>query len=819
MPGTTIRVPTVDYSGLYYPDFLKLVTQYRRQNAPEVTDENQYEPYIQLERAFSLVGHFNSVILDLIANESLLPTAKLLESVRNHLKKIGYELSQASPASTDVIYELSKVFTSTVNFVPQYSQCSTEETTEQAQIIYEADEDFTIDRTDQISYVFSFNAAYLTVLDNTWDTGDYFKINTVTFLYGVAFTAGASINDTALNIALAINTSTDESIAGKIIALVDGAKVSIINIDDTTEMVMVESDGATNNMQVGNGEYSTNYASIANTDGIFFTPWASPKKGDCLYLAHKHIQYDKVGIVLNSAASGITGVWEYYDGELEDNSPTSVQNLGSNLKFDLSSMLPDGTDYSGTVVRIKLQETSAYEYAVSYYSGGINYAETSGLLGQTSPSTTISDYVIGSTWQPLGDLIDGSANYTQDGDVAFTLPESVTQRWESRAVNSLYSGYFVRYRIVSVSTPVSPIINTLRIDQGSQYLKVHITQGQYRKEDPLGSSDGSANQEFVLTFAPLIPDSLVIEIDEGTGFTAWSKRSNFLSSNASSRDYTIDIAADDTITVKFGDGVRGKIPAIGVDNIRTHYRTGAEVDGNVGAETIIVNKAGISFVNRLFNPRQASGWVIKEGSTPEDLARVKIEGPASIRVLDRGITPEDFEYLAENYTTNTGSKLISRAKAIEETFGVKTIELICVSQGGVQLSASERADIEDYFNGNKVRGIDGKGLANHEVTAVNYTKKTIDVTCSIVGGNKTEIENAIQNFLNPEAKYDDGTTNRWEFSTPQETTYVRTALLYAIINEVDPQNIKNIIITSPSADVALNLRELPYPGVINVTVT
>lgn len=819
MAGQVITVPTIDYSGIYYPDILKMVTQYRRQNAPEVTDENQYEPYIQLERAYSLVGHYNNVLLDVVANESLLPTAKLLESVRNHLKKIDYHLSQATPASTNVIYELSKVFTSTVNFIPQYSQSATEETTEQAQIIYEANDDHTIDRTDQLSYVFAFNAAFITVVDNTWDAGDYFKINTVTFLYGAAFVAGATKAETAANIAEAINTSTDDAIAGKIMALVDGEQVDLINIDDTTEIILVEVDGATNNMEVGSGEYSTNHAGTANTDGVFFSPWTAPKKGDTLYIAHKHIQHDKISLELNAAAAGITGVWEYYDGELEDESPTSIQNLGSNLKLDLSSLLPSGTDYSGTVVRIKLQENSAYEYAISYYDSGVNYADTTGLLGQVTPSTENSDYVIGSTWQPLSDVVDGTANFTQDGDIAFTLPETLTQTWERRTVNSLYSGYFLRYRVVSVSTPTSPTVNILRIDQGAQYIKVGVTQGQFRSEDPLGSSDASANQEFVLTFAPLIPGSLVVEVNEGTGFTSWSQRDNFLSSNASSRDYTIDIAADDTVTIKFGDGTRGKIPALGVDNIRAFYRTGAEVNGNVGAETITVNKAGISFVNRIFNPRQASGWVIKEGSTPEDLARVKIEGPASIRVLDRGITPTDFEYLAENYTTDAGSKLVSRAKAIEETFGIKTIELICVSQGGVQLSAAERTDIQDYFNGNKVRGIEGKGLANHEVTAVNYTKNVIDVTCSVVGGNKTEIENAIQNFLNPEAKYEDGTTHRWEFSTAQETIYVRVALLYAIINEVDPQNIKNIIITSPSADVPLALRELPFPGVINVSVS
>jgi len=819
MAGQLVEVPTIDYSSLYYPDILKLLIQYRRQNAPEITDENQYEPYVQLERAFALVGHYSHVLLDVVANESLLPTAKLLESVRLQLRLIGYKLAQASPASVPVIYELSKVFTSTVQFVPQYSQSANEETEETPQIIYESDDDHTIDRTDQVSYVFSWAAAVVRVIDNVFDIGDSFKINTVTFVYGVDFVAGVTMADTAQNIADAVNTSTDTSIDGKILALVTGNQVNLVNLDDTTTMIMVENDGATDNLEVSDGTYSVNYAGQANTDAAPFTVFADPKVGDALYIAHKHIQQDKLTFVFDTPASGITGVWEYFDGELEDDTPNAVSNLGSKLRVDVSSLLPAGTDYSGTVVQVKLQETSVFENAISFYDSGVNYIETRGLLGQSSPSTTADDYVIGSLWQPLEDLIDGTGNMTIDEAVTYELPETLTSQWYKQTLNSLYNGYFLRYRIVSVSTPTSAAIDRIRIDDAAQYLKTDQTQGQFRTENPLGSSDGAKNQEFTLSFGPLIQGSLVVEIDEGTGFTAWSEKDNFLSSNNNSKDYTVDIKADDTVIIKFGDGIRGKIPAPGVDNVRVEYRTGADVDGNVGAETITVNKAGIGFVNRIWNPRQASGWVAKEGSTPEDLARVKIEGPASIRVLERGITTSDIEYLAENYTTSTGSKLISRAQAIEETFGPKTIELIVVGQGGNQLSVNERLEVERYFNGDKTLGIKGVLLANHEVTVVNYTKRVIDVTASTQGGNKTEIENALQNYLNPEAKYSDGTTSRWNFSTVDTTEYVRVALLFTVINEVDPVNIKNIVITTPAADVPLALRELPFPGNINVSVS
>lgn len=819
MPQINIEVPTIDFTQMYYPDILKMVIRYRRRYAPEMTDENEYEPYVQMERAFSLVGHLNSVLLDIVGNEGLLPTAKLLESVRNHLKLIGYILAQASPATTDVIYELSKVFTdATTEFVPQYSQSRTEETEDKPAIIFESDVTHTIDRTDEISHVLEWRSAFIKFIDNSYDVGDTLTINTANFIYGTHWVAGATLADTAKNFQDAFNTSDNDNIVGKIKAILVGSDLFFVNLDDTTEIAISEVDGATNNFEIGQGTYSSNNASLANTDSSPFTAFADPKPGDTLNFAHKHIEVDLLKFILDTVGSGITGVFEYYDGELEDATPNEVTNLGSNLKFLLSDFLPDGKDMSGTIVRVKLQETSAYEDLVVYYSGGQNFIETTDLLGQSSPSVIENDYVVGSLWQALQDLLDGTSDFTADGDVEFTLPEDIDTEWIQRTINSLYTGYFIRYRIISVSTPVSPIIDRVQIDDGSQYLKVGTTQGEFRREEPLGSSDQEPDQEFTLTFAPLITGSLVVEVDEGTGFTAWSERENFLSSNSNAKDYVLEIKADDTAIVQFGDGTRGKIPAAGVDNIRAFYRTGADEDGNVGAKTVIVNKSGISFVNRIWNPRQAKGWTIKEGSTEEDLARVKIEGPASIRVLERGITPSDMEYLTTNYKNETGSKIISRSKVIEETFGVKTVENIVVGSGGVQLSVNERNEVEDYFNGNKVLGIDGVLLANHEMTTVNYTKRLTSVIATVTGGNKIEIQNAIRNFIHPEAKYEDAVTYRWNFTTETTTTWFRLALLYAIIYEVDPLNITNVVITFPTADFALALRELPFADNVVVNI-
>lgn len=818
MAGTTITVPTIDFSKMYYADIVKLLTQYRRKNVPAITDESEYEPYIQLERAFALVGHLNNVLLDVVANESLLPTSKLLESVRNHLKLIGYEMSQASPATTDVIYELSKVLTTTVQFIPQYTQVGTAETETRPAIIFEALQSQIVERTDRISYVYTWNSATIEITNNTFEVGDYVTINSVTFIADTNFIVGASIEETAEYLLKAINTSGADNIKNKIMGRRVGAKIYLFNMDEFTQIRIVKWDNGASNFAISDGFYSAEFSPDANTDGTYFTPLPSPKPNDAIYFGHKHIQFDKLQFKIDTFAEGILGVWEYFDGELEDANPTSVTNLGSSLKIDISSIFQAGIDYSGALVRVKLEETAVIEDAVSFYQDGINYIQTS-VLGQTNPSISANAYVIGAYWQALPDIIDDTLNFIESGDVSYTLPENVTRTWKKRVLMALYEGYYVRYRVIgTLPTYTTPIMERVRIDQGGQYVKVKVSQGETRSEDPLGSSNGTAKQSFTLVYAPLIVGSLVVEVNEGTGFQSWNNVPNFLSSDANSKDYIVEIRADDTIIVSFGDGIQGKIPAPGVDNIRCRYRIGANEDGNVGSSVITDNVSGISFVNRLWNPRQAFGWVQKEGSTKESLEKAKIEGPASIRVLGRGITSSDIEYLAKKYKDPNGSAIVTRAQTFEETFGVKTVELIVVGVGGNLLSVGQRTDLQDYFNGSKVRGIEGCLVANHEVTAVNYTKRMINVDVTVYGGNPIKIENALREFLHPEALFTDGITYRWPFSTVEAKTFLRLSLLYSVIYETDPANIKNVVITNPVEDIGFELRELPYAGEINVTV-
>ena len=80
--ATEIKVPDFQFSGFYYPELLESLILFKRQNIPEHTDESAFDTLIQFIRMQALVGHLNNVLIDLVANESTLPTAQLVESVR-----------------------------------------------------------------------------------------------------------------------------------------------------------------------------------------------------------------------------------------------------------------------------------------------------------------------------------------------------------------------------------------------------------------------------------------------------------------------------------------------------------------------------------------------------------------------------------------------------------------------------------------------------------------------------------------------------------------------------------------------------------------
>lgn len=717
--ATEITIPDFDFSGFYYAEILEALLQYKRINVPELTDESEYEPFIQFLRATALVGHLNNVLTDLVANESTLPTAKLAETVRNMLRLIDYELSPATPAQVDLVFELAKVFLTSTEVIPERAQFATKKVGDDPVVYFEALTALTVERTDQFSYVYG--------------------------LEGSTYT------------------------------------------DHTTE------------------------ANSATTPGDDWTPWATPVVGDAIYFGHKQAMWDELSVgPLTALASGITGVWEYYDGEWAKSAPSTVTLDGSDLVFDLTAYL-GSQNRQGTTIRVSLNETGAYEDVVSTWTGSANVA-TTGLLGQSSPSTEATDYTVGSDWEPLPDIDDATANFTvTDEVVGFSLPQDLDNNWIAGAVNGA-TAYWLRYRIVEVSVATGPTLQRVRLDTDKQYIYRQGTQGRSVADSPLGSSTGLANQEFEFTRDYFINNSESMYVDD----ELWTRVDNFLSSSPTEKHYTIELGDNDRPTAKFGDGTTGKIPPLGVNNVKADpYRYNAENDGNVGANTVVVDKTGLSFVNKVWNPRNATGWAEAQGASEASLEAAKIAGPASLRTREVAVGPEDVEALTVGFTDTDGANPFSRALIIEEGYGPKTVEVVVVAAGGGVASAAQLEALEEYFNGDQYAypQLEKHLVANQEATAVNHTPEVINIVATVYGDvTAEEVQNALAAVLHQEALQSDGITYEWEWGEDVP----RNRLIHEIF--ATDESITNVVLTSPAADVPLTAKQLPVLGTVSLTI-
>jgi hypothetical protein len=198
------------------------------------------------------------------------------------------------------------------------------------------------------------------------------------------------------------------------------------------------------------------------------------------------------------------------------------------------------------------------------------------------------------------------------------------------------------------------------------------TQAETVRDEILGSSDGQPDQTYTLLRHPLVSEEIWVDEvsvladeerrqlsaqgpqqiqevrDENGALTQfwvrWRSAEDFLDSLPTSRDYLVDRVLG---TVQFGDGRRGMIPPIGLDNIKATYQFGGGTQGNVEAGAVTSLKTSVAGVDSVTNPEPAGG-----GADTELLDKALERGPQRIKHRNRAVAREDFEWLARQASTS-----------------------------------------------------------------------------------------------------------------------------------------------------------------------
>ncbi|MBU3910982.1 MAG: hypothetical protein KKD90_00165 [Candidatus Omnitrophica bacterium] len=99
----------------------------------------------------------------------------------------------------------------------------------------------------------------------------------------------------------------------------------------------------------------------------------------------------------------------------------------------------------------------------------------------------------------------------------------------------------------------------------------------YPVEEVIGVSDGKPFQSFELNNAGFIIYDLTVSVDEGARYDQWNKKDSLMESSSASKDYLVKLDSGNYANVNFGDGVKGKAPAIN-SPVKARYRLYAPVN-------------------------------------------------------------------------------------------------------------------------------------------------------------------------------------------------------------------------------------------------
>jgi len=197
------------------------------------------------------------------------------------------------------------------------------------------------------------------------------------------------------------------------------------------------------------------------------------------------------------------------------------------------------------------------------------------------------------------------------------------------------------------------------IDAGSSTsAEVDVIQGTPRALTVV--STGVANLEVNI-------ESTVIENDTHTSIPSlfvyvdgrlWTKTTSFLDAGATTEEYLLRHELDDTVTIIFGDNVRGKIPIAGA-SVTINYIDSDGLSGNIYETDKVTNFPSSSIEYSylvdgvtLYGDADVSvtnTTQIIGGDDAESTEEIRVEAPNVFKTGDRLVTKLDFEAFLYNY--------------------------------------------------------------------------------------------------------------------------------------------------------------------------
>ena len=263
--------------------------------------------------------------------------------------------------------------------------------------------------------------------------------------------------------------------------------------------------------------------------------------------------------------------------------------------------------------------------------------------------------------------------------------------------------------------------------------KALIEHGTSVNADIIGTSNGTAYQDFTLSYAPVIVDSIRVFVRSEYDIEEWKKVDNFIDSDVSSKQYMTEVTENDYVKVMFGSGYSGMIPPIYDNGISANYRIGGGIIGNVSLESITEISSKPAVIIDTMNVEQ-----VQVGRDKETIEEAKIHAPLSLKTLWRAVTLDDYENLLLQEFAND----IVRVRAIAEDDRYTVSLYVLTNDETSDLPEDKKKDFLEFLEERKEIGY------NLQMNSPTYEEVTlnVNVTTNKAYNNKT-VEALVKGYL------------------------------------------------------------------------
>jgi predicted phage baseplate assembly protein len=364
------------------------------------------------------------------------------------------------------------------------------------------------------------------------------------------------------------------------------------------------------------------------------------------------------------------------------------------------------------------------------------------------------------------EVSDGTKNFSWSGPVTVTIPGAMTKQMINGA-----ELFWLRCRVEQAGYDAPPRVDRILFNTVAAVQRTGLQTYTF-------SSSGLPGFSVEVPAVPILGETLQVVVNGED----WNKDGNarvvdFDASKPGDKHLTADLT---TGRITFGNGMQGKIPQPGKDNIKVICKSGGGTRGNVQPHTVARVIGSLSGRVGVDNEKAAAGGA--EAETQEEAIS---RGRNDLKRVARAVTTQDFEY----HALNTPGIKVARAKAVSgyhpsqdrSTPGIVTV--IVVPDSPRPEPVPSTGFIKTVW-----RYLDAKRLLATElfVIAPQYVKVSVSAAVVIRPQYKTttvaeKVGKALDAFLAPVRGGEDGAG--WPFGRA-----VYLSEIYEVIDGVEGVN-------------------------------